>query len=398
MKKRIQKRIYMDTAAAAPISAHAQKAMLKHNDIFANPGAPHSDGLHAKSVLDDARARIAKVAAVKPHEIIFCSGATEANNLVIFGVVDAALKKQTRPHVIVSAIEHSSVLEVVRSSVFQKKADVTFVQPDEHGCVRPLSVLSALTPNTCMVSIGWANGEIGTMQQLRSISQVIRAYEKEMNTTIVFHTDAGQAPWAAAPQPHGVGVDCAVFSSTKLYGPRGVAALFVRKGSSIEPSLFGGSQERGLRPGTEDPVLAIGFAAAFEEGERLRAAHYKKLVNLRIAFAQGLHALGKGARINGTHRDQLPHLVNVSFPGIDSEYVMYALDHAGVSISTKSICLLEEGDPVSPVVAALGGELWRAQTTLRFSFSRATTMSDVKYVLQQLKEILSQHQVVPHTG
>lgn len=384
-----KQRIYMDYAAATPCSVAAQKAMHHVHNMYANPGAPHTDGLAAKKVLDTARASIAHVLAVKPQELMFTSGATEANNIALVGIVKARFQKTgKRCHAVVAAIEHSSVLEVCRSEEFTRYASVTEVQPDEHGCIRPSALLTALTPETCVVSIGWANGEIGTIQPMRSLSHVIRAYEKETHTSIIFHSDAGQASWAVSPQPHGVGLDVVTYASTKLYGPRGIAALFVRRGIVIAPTIYGGSQERGLRPGTEDPVLATGFAAACMELETNRTTHFKQLRALRTFFIKSLQAV-EGAVINGTYSDQLPHLLNISIPRIDSEYVMYALDHEGISMSTKSICLLESGDPISPVVATLGGEGWRATNTLRFSWGMDTTQADIEYVVASLINIIA---------
>lgn len=387
--KRQTPRIYMDYAAATPCSTRALRAMKRVEHIFANPGAPHSDGLAAKKVLDDARASIASVLAVKPQEIIFTSGATEANNLALIGVVRHRVKKTgKRTHVVVSAIEHSSIREVTESSVFSELADVTYVRPDEHGCIKTDALQSALTPETCLVSIGWANGEIGTIQPMRALSRVINEFEKAHNTSIVFHSDAGQSAWVQSPQPHGVGLSLATYSSTKLYGPRGVAVLFVEKGVELEAGLYGGTQERGLRPGTEDPYLATGFATALSDGERTRAADFKNMRTLRAEFIRELSRIS-GALINGTHSDQLPHVVNVSIPHIDSEYIMYALDHAGISMSTKSICLLESGDPISPVVEALGGPQWRATNTLRFSFGRSTTRKDIQKTVKILEALVA---------
>jgi cysteine desulfurase len=385
-------RIYMDFAAATPCSKVAARAMAQVSDVYANPGAPHTDGLAARKILDGARAEIARVLAVKPQEIIFTSGATEANNLALFGVAKAHFQKTgTRGHVIVSAIEHSSVLEVCHSDEFMRYADVTEIRPDEHGCIRPSALLAALTPQTCLVSIGWANGEIGTIQPMRSLSQVIRAYEKETHTNIVFHSDAGQASWAVSPQPHGVGLDVVTVASAKLYGPRGVAALFVRHGVSLARTVYGGLQERGIRPGTEDPILATGFAAACSELDAQRATHFKSMRALRAHFIESVQKHIEGVQINGTYSDQLPHVLNISVPRIDSEYVMYALDHAGIAMSTKSICLLESGDPISPVVATLGGEGWRATNTLRFSWGRETTLKDIKTVSATLVRIVEQY-------
>lgn len=383
-------RIYLDYAGATPLRPECIDEMNQVQQYWANPGALHQEGVQAKRVLDDARSRIARVLAVKPAEILFTSGATEANNLALFGVAHAIAQGEPkkRIHIVSTTIEHSSVLEVLTSKAMQAIADVSFIAPNAHGEITATALQNALTKHTRMVSIGWANGEIGTIQSLRALGAVLREYEKEKSIKIVFHSDAGQSAFAVTPQPHGVHLDMLTLSSGKLYGPRGVAVLFVKNETPLMSMLFGGGQERGYRPGTEDPYLAIGCARALECLEDERPDDFKKQRELRSFFLRELHSMFPDGIINGTGKHQLPHIVNISIPEIDSEYIMLALDHKGIACTTKSICLLQEGNPESPVVKALGGEPWRSTTTLRFSFGRGTTKLQIVHALTILQDVV----------
>jgi cysteine desulfurase len=201
--------------------------------------------------------------------------------------------------------------------------------------------------------------------------------------------------FAHSPQPQGIGVDMMTLSSGKLYGPRGVAALYKSPNISLHAVMHGGHQESGLRPGTEDIVPAVGFAKALQILEAERANEYVRLLSLKNLFLLLIAEVLPAAVHNGTSKDTLPHIVNISVPHVDSEYVLLALDHVGVSISTKSVCLESTGEPVSHVIAALvAGDpslVWRASTTLRFSFGRATTETDIHYAVQRLAEIVKKH-------
>ena len=387
---RFKKRIYLDYASATPVHPKAERAFSDASQIYANPGAIHSEGVTAKRVLTEARESLARHLGCKARELIFTSGLTEANNIALIGLargIELRKRSLTDTHWIVSSIEHSSVLECF-AEIERMGGTVSHVEPDAKGIVRAESVLALLRPATVLVSVGWGNNEIGTVQPLASIGRVLRAYQREQKTNIIFHSDAGQAPLYRSPQVHSLGVDMLALGSGKLYGPRGIGCLYLGNRASLSPTVFGGGQERGLRSGTEDVALATGFAAAFDEISSERDAETKRLRLLRDNFVREIITRISGIVVNGDLKHTLPHMLNISVPGERTgEYLVLALDHAGLSLSTKSAC--REGEANSHVVAALGGEPWRATNTLRFSLGRGTTERELKHALSVIEKIRS---------
>src|SRR3989344_3525602 len=354
---RFKKRIYLDYASATPVHPKAERAFSDASQIYANPGAIHSEGVTAKRVLTEARESLARHLGCKARELIFTSGLTEANNIALIGLargIELRKRSLTDTHWIVSSIEHSSVLECF-AEIERMGGTVSHVEPDAKGIVRAESVLALLRPATVLVSVGWGNNEIGTIQPLASIGRVLRAYQREQKTNIIFHSDAGQAPLYRSPQVHSLGVDMLALGAGKLYGPRGIGCLYLGNRASLSPTVFGGGQERGLRSGTEDVALATGFAAAFDEISSERDAETKRLRLLRDNFVREIITRISGIVVNGDLKHTLPPMLNISVPGERTgEYLVLALDHAGLSLSTKSAC--REGEASSHVVAALGGE------------------------------------------
>ncbi len=384
-----KKRMYLDYASATPVCREASRAFNATSATFANPGGIHKEAVAAKRALSDARETLALHLGCKAREIIFTSGLTEANNIALVGLA-RSLELQRRSladtHWIVSSIEHSSVLECF-AEIERMGGEISHVEPDGKGIIRPESVQALLRPSTVAVSIGWANNEIGTIQPLSAIALVLRGYGKERNTSIIFHSDAGQAPLYRSPQVHSLGVDMLALGSGKLYGPRGIGALYISNESSLAPVIFGGGQERGLRSGTEEPALAAGFATAFDVITAERNAETKRLRKLRDDFAREISARVPNVIVNGDLKHMLPHMLNISVPGERTgEYVVLALDHEGLALSTKSAC--REGEANSHVVAALGGEVWRARNTLRFSLGRETDTRDLTRALTTIEKIL----------
>lgn len=378
------KRMYLDYASATPVLPQAELAVRRSQGIFGNPGAIHSEGVAAARALEESRDRIALELGCKSREIVFVSGGTEANNLAILGYARqlAILKKMRHSHWIVSAIEHPSVLDCF-GEVERLGGSVTYVEPDERGIISVEAVSKTLKPKTVFISIGWANHEIGTIQSIRDISRAIR----EKRPEILIHTDAGQAPLYISPQVHTLDADLVSFDSGKLYGPRGIGALYVGNRASLSRIMQGGGQERGLRAGTENVALAAGFAEAMAQIGADRSAEVDRIVGLRDALAAQITSHVPSAVINGDLRRILPHILNISIPDIASEYVTLALDQRGIAISTKSAC--REGEESrSHVVDALRGEEWRAATTLRFSLGRSTRRSDIARVSATLAEVL----------
>ena len=381
-------RVYLDYAAATPLRIEAARASRKNEIIHGNPGGIHAESVLAKQVLEDARSMIAHELGVKARQIIFTSGSTEGNNLGILGFAEFLSAKKNGlvgTHWIVSAIEHPSVLECF-SEIERRGGAVTHLDPDAHGFVAPAVLERALRPETVLVSIGWANHEIGTVQPLRAFSQSIAKHEKEHGIQVFLHTDMGQAPLYKVPHVHSLGVDMAVCGAGKLYGPRGIGALYLSNRISITHMSLGGGQERGLRAGTEAPHLAAGFAAALSAAASERDTEVQRLAALRDALYTTIRATLPEALRNGTG-DTLPHILNISLPKIQAEYVVLALDKAGIAISTRSACNANEAQ--SHVVAALGGEEWRAKNTLRFSLGLYTTAGDIQRVARELIRIVS---------
>lgn len=377
------KRIYLDHAAATPVRPEALRAWNDAVQTFGNPGGIHTEGTTALELLEKAREAVARVFQSRAGEIVFTSGGTEGNNIAIFGVFGRDSLEGV--HIVVSSIEHPSVLEPI-AELERRGARVTRIAPDVIGRIAPDVVQSALTPQTRLVSIGWANGEIGVIQPLSTIAKAIRAYEKEHGTRVIFHTDGGQAPLYARNTANSLGIDVMTLDSGKFYGPRGIGALFVKHGVTLVPIMYGGGQEGGLRAGTENPALAIGFAAALRAAAEERESESKRLTELKKEFIAAVTAAIPDVILNGDTEDALPHIVNISIPRMDAEYTALALDHRGVAVSTKTSC--REGERESGVIRALGGGEDRASSSLRFSFGLSTTSSDVIHAIQVLKEIL----------
>jgi cysteine desulfurase len=426
-------RIYLDYASATPVLPEAADAVRDAERTFGNPGSIHAEGVAAARRLQDSREKIAHELGSKAREIIFTSGGTEANNLGILGFARAIQKSDfgkkeqrsvlgserhrsvlgstqgpttvpslplSQTHWLVSSIEHPSVLEAF-GEIERLGGKVDFVDPDSNGIIRPEAVARALRPETVFVSIGWANGEIGTIQPLARIARIVREHEEAHRSTVILHCDAGQAPLYRAAHVHSLGVDMLTLDSGKLYGPRGIGALYLNDRVKLAGIILGGKQERGLRAGTENVALAAGFAAAFAIIAAERANESKRLQELRHSFARELRTRIPGVILNGDKDASLPHILNISIPDINSEYLTLALDHAGIAISTKSAC--REGEEQrSHVVEALAlaaeasakeaqANEWRSKNTLRFSFGRETSEADIRMALETLSKLLQKH-------
>lgn len=379
------RRIYLDYASSTLPLKEALSAMREAEGLIGNPGGIHAEAVAARDVLDRARDGVARELACKGREVIFTSGLTEAINLAVLGFArKLQIKNQFEgSHWIVSSIEHSAVLESF-AEIERMGGVVTYVDPNEKGFFEIGTIVTAIRPETVFMSIGWANNEIGIIQPIRDISRAV----KEKNPSVTFHSDAGQAPLYLSPQVHTLGVDLMSFGSNKLYGPHGIGALYVAVSTELAPMLMGGGQERGLRSGTENVALAAGFAAAFAHIARERDSEAQRLRDLRNAFAKEITEKIPHAILNTDIKRALPHMLNISIPGIQSEYIALALDRAGIAVSTKSACA-EGGEKASHVVAALGGEDWRAENTLRFSLGRTTTAKDIQKTTAALLNILA---------
>lgn len=383
------KRIYLDHAASTPVLPGVLDAMMPYwNDVFANAGAIHSDGVKAKQALEDARETCARMLAVKSTDIIFTSGGTESNNLAVFGLAEALLEKGMHyadMHFITGTIEHASILDCFK--VLERKgAALTIVPVKGDGIVHPEDVADAITDKTVLVSIMYANSEIGTIQPIRDISEAIKKKIAGTEQKIYFHTDACQAPVYLSCHADSLGVDLMTIDAQKLYGPKGSGCLYIKQGTPIAPLMRGGNQERNLRPGTPVVMLAVGLAKAFEIAESARKEESERVLLLREYFIDRVLSEIPSAHLNGSRKNRLPNNVNFSFPTKSAEMIVLTLDRKRISASTRSACHVGEKGG-SHVVRALGlGEDY-ATSAVRFSLGRSTTKEMIDATVGVLKEI-----------
>lgn len=338
----------------------------------ANPSALHELGAAEKRKLEDARARVAKVLGAHPDEIIFTSGGTESNNLAVLGMPPGVM--------VTTNIEHASVLEPA------KKRKAVFMPVGETGLIDSRKIRAALSRNTILISVMYANNEIGTIQPLREIAKEIRHWNKNRRNKIYFHTDAVQAVNYLQLGVEKLGVDMLSLNAAKIYGPRGIGALYVRRGTPLGPILLGGEQERGLRPGTENVAGATALAECLEQAEKIKKSEVKRLTTLRDYFARQLTARFNLA-VNGDLTKRLPNNVNITVPGIPSDLLVLELSARGIYASAKSACKSGDGK-ASHVVAAINPKIKDTDGSLRFSLGRETKKSDIDYTLKALSEIL----------
>ncbi|HVU06381.1 MAG TPA: cysteine desulfurase family protein [Candidatus Paceibacterota bacterium] len=392
-------RIYADWAATTPLHPRVIRAMERARVAWANPSAIHSEGVKAKHALEASRVSLARILGTKPEEVYFTSGGTEANATIIQGTLRAKLEKGVKDvHVVTTAIEHSSVLEVVK--LFgQHGVKVTYVAPGADGVVRAEDVLAAITPDTVLVTCMYANNEIGTIQPVSKIGAGVRKIRAERmgkgedSNFPVFHVDASQAPLWLSCEIEGLRADALTLDAHKMQGPKGVGALVVRRHVHWEPLMAGGGQERGKRPTTESVELIAGFAEALALAHEGREERSKTAAAVRSYFFDRIAAELPDAVINGSVKNRLPNNVNVSIPDLaDPEFALLFLDKEGVACSTKSSCL--KGEEESYVVKALveagkdaASNMWRARNTLRFTFAPNAARRDVSYIAERLKKL-----------
>lgn len=373
------KKIYLDYASLTPIDPKVIRVIKKFSDkVYGNPSALYASAVWAKNALTDARERVAKVLHAHSDEIIFTGSGTESNNLALLGVVEAYQGK----HIIVSAIEHSSVIETAHY-LEKKGVEVTYLKVDENGVVDLEQLKKSIRPETILVSIMMVNNEVGTIEPIYEISKIVRDYRKTSGTRFPFlHTDACQAPTSLEVYVEKMNVDLVTLDGHKVYGPRGLGMLYVRRGVECSPILHGGSQERGLRSGTENIPGIQGFALALELVERMRKKESQRLAVLKKYFIDELNKINSGIKINGSMVNTVPNILNISIPNIDSEFFVLQLDAKGIECSTKSACLKDEDE--SYVLKAIGVD---SRSSIRFSFGRNTKKRDLKKTLNTMKII-----------
>ena len=375
-------KIYLDYAAATPVDGRVSGLVHKlSSEFFGNPSSAHNFGSAAKKVLEDARKKVAGLLGVKLDEVIFTGSGTESDNLAILGV--ARFYKNKSRHIIVSAIEHLAVLNSCKV-LEQEGFKVTYLPVSKEGIVDPESIKKAITKSTILISIIQANNEIGTVQPIKEIGLIISEWRKNNNTDLpYFHTDSCQAAGFLNIKPHTLGVDLMTFNGSKIYGPKGVGCLYKKNTIGLTPLFFGGSQEKGLRAGTENVALAAGLALALEIAESKKKAEFGRLENLRDWLIDRCLKEIPDSKLNGDAKKRLPNNVNPSFKGVDGEMLVLALNQKGFAVSTGSACTTRETGP-SHVISAIGtGSDWG---NIRVSLGRMTTQDELKSFLSVLKK------------
>mgnify|MGYP001243577783 CR=1 FL=1 len=380
----MSKRVYLDYASAMPTKRSAFSAMRPHIlNFFGNPGANHQEGREAKEALEKARSDVADVVKVKKEEVIFTSGATEANTLAIMGHIEG-LRQQGRTykdmHVVTSAIEHVNVLKSIEA-LKEKGVLVSIVFPNEEGIITPQSVREVLTNKTVLVSVQYVNSEIGTIMPLRKIKQKVSEFNKE----IAVHTDAAQAALFLPVLIESIGVDMMVLDGQKFGGPRGIGALIKKRSVALAPILFGGGQEGGMRPGTENVALAVGFAHALVGAQENYEKVGEEITMLRNWTLNEIEKEIKNVHLNGDKIKRVANNINISFPGRDSEYLAAFLDKKGYAVSTKITCDSGAGEG-SDVVRVVTGDEEKALSTLRITLGPDHTKQQMRGFVKALKE------------
>ena len=391
-------RIYIDNSATTPVDPRVLDAMLPFlKEDFGNASSIHHFGQRARAAVDKARHQVASALGARPNEIVFTSGGTESNNLAIRGSIQSLREGRgpDRPHIITSAIEHPAVKNVVED-LEKQGIDVTWLPVYENGVVRFDDVENAIRPETSLISIMHANNEIGTIQPVEKIGRLVKEL-RSSGQKIWFHTDAVQAFGKIPVNVEDIGCDLLSISAHKVYAPKGIGALYVRRGTRLHPQNLGGRQERGIRGGTEAVPSIVAMGAAAEIVEEQLDVESVRLRELRERFEDGLAERIDDFQMNGDRQSRLPNISNVSFRRIEGEGLLINLDMQGIAVSTGSACSSGSLEP-SPVIRAIGRSDELARGAIRFSFGRMNSEDEIDRLLEQLpKSVNALRQLAPRT-
>ncbi|MGE3401836.1 MAG: cysteine desulfurase family protein, partial [Vicinamibacterales bacterium] len=373
-------RIYLDHNATTPLSPRVierMSAALK--DDWGNPSSVHHFGQQAKAALDEARSAVATLVGADPSEVVFTSSGTESDNLAIRGAAEA-LERTGRRHVIASSIEHEAVLNTVKA-LARRGWETTLLPVDQSGIVAVEALRAAITDRTALVSVMHANNEIGTIQPVAELARAAHEHGA------LFHTDAVQSAGKIAVDVKALGVDLLSISAHKFYGPKGVGAIWIRRGLRLQALMTGGKQERSRRAGTENVPGIIGMGVAAAEAHAKRDAEAARLAVLRDRLEEGILAAVPGIAVNGARSPRVANTTNISFDRVEAESLLIALDLAGVAVSTGSACSSGTLEP-SHVLKAMGFPPHRTQNSIRFSLGASNTEEHVDRVVAALPAIV----------
>lgn len=373
-------RLYLDHNATTPVDPDVIVAVAEAmRDEFGNASSVHHYGQRAKARLDEARQAVADLVGGAPSEIVFTSGGTEADNFAIRGVAEA-LEPLGRKHLVTSALEHEAVLTTMRA-LERRGWQVTRVDPDRTGLVSPEAIAKALRDDTALLSLMHANNEVGTIQPVAACAAIAHA------RNILVHTDAVQSVGKIPIDVHGLDVDLLSLSGHKLHGPKGVGALWIRRGTRLQSTMTGGKQERSRRAGTENVPGIVGLGVAARLAMARLGDEAVRQATLRDALERDVLARVPGTHVNGAGAPRVPNTTNIGFEGIEAESLLIALDLEGIAVSTGSACSSGTLEP-SHVLKAMGLPLHDTQNALRISLGRHTTAADVARLVEALPPIV----------
>jgi len=374
----MNRRVYLDHNASTPVHPEVVAEMLPYfSDVYGNPSSVHGFGRDARAAVDAARDRVAAFLRVRPEELVFTSGGTESDN---FGVKGLALARGSG-HVITSRVEHHAVLRSAQALEAQGFT-VTYLPVDQYGMVDPDDVRRALRPDTIAISIMHANSEVGTIQPVRAIGALAR------DAGVPFHVDAVQTFGKVEVDVHAMNIDALSFSSHKIYGPKGIAGLYIRRGTKMVSIQHGGEHERRRRAGTENVPGIVGLGKAVEIRARDMKAEAERVSALRDRMWEGIRARVPDVRLNGHPTERLPGTANVCYRNVESESIVLGLDLKGIAVSAGSACTAGSVEP-SHVLVAMGVPLDWAMGAVRSSLGRSTTTEDVDFVVTSVTEVVS---------
>lgn len=387
--KKIQT-IYLDHAAATPLDKKVFLAMKPYfTDIYGNPSSLHTQGRKAAKVLEESRQRIAQSLGARAQEIIFASSGTESDNLAVYGMMRAHMSHGK--HIITTAIEHDAVLKPIED-LKNHGLEITYIQPDQQGLIRAEDIIHAIRPDTVLISIMYANNEIGTIAPIAQIGREILQYRKNNNSIYpLLHTDACQAAGYLDLSVDKLHVDAMTINGSKIYGPKGMGMLYLRAGVAIGPIIKGGGQERQLRSGTENIPGIVGLAASLELAQKQKDKEVKRLRNLSSYFWQKIQKTIPDVVLNGPEigESRLCNNLNVNFKGLEGDALLLYLNEYGIMCSIGSACSAKTME-TSHVLRALGLSYQEAQGSVRFSLGRSNTKSQIDYIMKYLPKIVEQ--------
>jgi cysteine desulfurase len=373
--------IYLDHAATTPVRSEVLEAMAPfHGPRFGNPSSTHRWGREARAALDEARERVATCLGAAPDEVCFTSGGTEADNLAVLGGW-RILRSKGRKAVVSSPIEHKAVLQAVHQCA-KEGAEERLLKVEKAGTVALEDARAKLDADAALCSVMWVNNETGVIQPIAELAEMTKA------AGAVFHTDAVQAFGKVEVNAKQVPFDFVSVSGHKIGAPKGIGAFYIRRGTPLEPLFFGGSQDRGRRPGTENVAFAVGLATAMELALAEREAHWKELEALRDKLQAALEARIPDALVHGKSAPRAPHVLSISVPGTDSESLLMALDLQGVACSSGSACQSGSVTP-SHVLAAMGVRADLASAAIRMSLGSLTTPGDIDRVAELFPALIA---------